>query len=281
MKIKLFRQLKQSGQAALEYLLLLFVIISILLGVVLTFADGTRRFVDNYFGAYFKCLLEAGELPTLGGDAGGANASECESEFQPFTLAEGRPPVFTDLDVVGGASTTDNLVNVDDLDGSSGSESVTGGSVIPVGSGDRFGDSSFGRSTVVPIVSAGRRGSSADGAQSPSISMNNVQSGDFDESLGRQAYVPILSGRVGVTEEREGASIVVTQAKSSGDGEDLRSIKRVPAKVTEKKESVEEPDVSLGIPDFLRYILIIGMIVAIVVFFGGQVLQYQKSKDLL
>lgn len=279
MKINFYKQLKQSGQAVLEYLLLLFVIISVFLGVVLTFADGTRRFVDNYFGAYFQCLLESGELPTLGGDTGGATASECESEFQPFTLEDGRPPVSTDLDVVGGSSVSDNLVNIDDLEGSSGSESGAGGTVIPVGSGDSFGDSSSGRSSRVPLGGASRRGSSGEGAQGPPIFMNNVQGEDFSESSGRQAYVPVFGGRIGNIEEREGAPTAVTDTKSQGDEEDLRSVKRVPAKTTEKKEGTEEPDTSLSIPDFLRYILIIGMIVAIVVFFGGQVLQYQKSKD--
>jgi hypothetical protein len=110
--------------------------------------------------------------------------------------------------------------------------------------------------------------------------MNNATGDDFNENSGRQEYVPVYGrGLPGEEEEREGAPTSVAVAGGPGGEEDLRSIKRVPTNSEEKKEVIVDDDTGLSIPDFLRYILIIGMILAIVVFFGGQVLQYQKSKD--
>lgn len=283
MKNQSVKSIRESGQAALEYVLLLFVVVVVLGGLLFGLADGTRRFVDNYFGAYFQCLLETGELPRLGGDSGGADASECESEFQPFTIADGRPPI-TDGDLASGdqadSGTNSSPVNVSDIDAGSGSEGAVGGTLIPAGSTGDFGEAGSGRGSRIPIASSGRsNGSSSDGNQPP-VYMNNAAGEDFNENSGRQEYVLAYGrGLSGEEEEREGAPSSVAAAGGSAGEEDLRSIKRVPTNSEEKKEVKVDDDTGLSIPDFLRYILIIGMILAIVVFFGGQVLQYQKSKD--
>ncbi len=273
----------QRGQAVLEYVLLLFVVVIVLGGLLFGLADGTRRFVNNYFGAYFQCLLETGELPRLGGDTGGADASECESEFQPFTIEEGRPPIL-DEGFAGGSDGSEGggstPVNVAELEAGSGAEGGAGGSLIPVGSSGDFGDQASGRGVRVPVTSSGSKSSGSSDGNQPPVFMNNATGEDFNENSGRQEYVPVY-GRSNSTEEeeREGAPPSVASSGAQGDGEDLRSIKRVPTNTDEKRVQKVDDDTSLSIPDFLRYILIIGMILAIVVFFGGQVLQYQKSKD--
>ena len=74
---KIFSRLKSksSGQAVLEYLLVLFVTVAIILGLLYQFNSGFKVFLDNFFGDYIACLLETGELPSLG--AQGPGPKEC------------------------------------------------------------------------------------------------------------------------------------------------------------------------------------------------------------
>lgn len=85
--------LSDSGQAVIEYLLILVVTVGITLGVVLQFNKAFQTFADNYFGNYLACLLETGELPSLGLD-GPDNVGICNEEFQAFSFTAGRPPSF-------------------------------------------------------------------------------------------------------------------------------------------------------------------------------------------
>src|SRR5690606_36196862 len=81
-----------KGQAVLEYLLLVFVILLIVLPIIVSIANSTKKFSENYYGAYFECLLEVGELPQLGAD--GNSETECDDLYEPFTVSDGRPLTF-------------------------------------------------------------------------------------------------------------------------------------------------------------------------------------------
>src|SRR5262245_37470345 len=86
----------RKGQGTVEYLLVLSVVL-ILLGMLRQFNESFRSFVQNYYENYLTCLMETGELPSLGNSN---SESECDAEFQPFTFAAGRPPR---TDVPGGS----------------------------------------------------------------------------------------------------------------------------------------------------------------------------------
>src|SRR3954469_17160539 len=78
---------KSSGQAMVEYVLVLFVVVSVLAGAVWQLNDAFGQWAESYFGAYLQCLLEVGELPSL--SSSGDN--QCDQAFEPFSFAKGRP----------------------------------------------------------------------------------------------------------------------------------------------------------------------------------------------
>ena len=52
-----------KGQAMVEYILMLVVTLTLLLGLATKLIPQLRDFMQNYAGAYVECLLETGELP--------------------------------------------------------------------------------------------------------------------------------------------------------------------------------------------------------------------------
>lgn len=55
----------QRGQAVIEYVLLMVVVVSLILGLRGVFTS-MNNFMSDYMGEYVVCLMEYGELPTLG-----------------------------------------------------------------------------------------------------------------------------------------------------------------------------------------------------------------------
>ena len=90
-KLLTFQKTKacEQGQAVIEYILILIMVVSIILGVLYQFNDVFKNFIHSYFGDYIACLLETGELPTLGGD-GGPNQGVCNAQFKNFNVSSGR-----------------------------------------------------------------------------------------------------------------------------------------------------------------------------------------------
>jgi len=82
-----WRGRNQKGQGTVEYVLLLVVVIAIAGAVLTRFFKPFDSWAKNYLGAYFLCLLDTGELPSLGGQG---STGECNANFEAFSLAGGR-----------------------------------------------------------------------------------------------------------------------------------------------------------------------------------------------
>lgn len=78
----------QGGQGTVEYVLLLVVVIALAGALMTRFFKPFDSWAKNYLGEYFYCLLDAGELPALGGQN---NAGDCDEKFEAFSAANGRP----------------------------------------------------------------------------------------------------------------------------------------------------------------------------------------------
>ncbi len=121
----------ESGQAVIEYILVLTVVVSMVLGGLYQLNDAFRVWADSYFGDYLACLLESGELPSLGG----AGGSECTQLYKEFSLADGRPHVGDGVGGGGGGSSGSESENQTGEfgkggEGSSGVYTGGGGSVV-------------------------------------------------------------------------------------------------------------------------------------------------------
>lgn len=265
-----------SGQGVVEYLLVLIVTVAIILGVIYQFNDAFRVYAKSYFGDYLACLLETGELPSIGGEGN----STCNAFFQEFSIDNGRPLVGNGLNGGGDSSSSSN--DSEKSSPSKSSEENGGGSGYVArrnsgsGGGGRFGSGGSSRSggefadnskksknnytgssdTSIPPTTMGRRGNSTG-------SNGDYLEGDFYVEKRR-------------AEERTETNKIA--AKSSNDtnvkqAERLRVNRQVAAVNTE----VEEKEFTIG--NFLRIMLILAIIIALIVFLGGQALQISKSMD--
>lgn len=266
------------GQAVLEYVLLTFIVVLVLGHMITGLAHGTQEFAKNYFGSYFQCLLETGELPQLGAD--NVPETECDELHEPFTFREGRPVVFNDLSgpTNGGADVGNSGSDGSDSDSASAGSSEGSGSST-VGAGE-FGSDGFssGRSKKVPLSAADKSKSGTNAMGAGANRFNNFQQDeDFGEGgSGRSTYVPIYGNRGGNDEENQNGETVKADIEQNPE-QALRG-KRVPVSVA-RAEIEDKQDEPMTLPDFLKIIIIAAILLVIFIFFGGQVMQYNKSKD--
>lgn len=261
----------QSGQAVIEYILVLLVVVSILLGVMWQFNDGFRKFTNSYFGDYLACLLELGELPALGGTSSG----QCQYE----TFALGTSPTEGKAgDGKGGddkKGDKDGKTTIGSANSGSGSGS-SGGSGAAESSG-RFGSnysglSSAGRPATVVIGTA--KDDTYTGSTESSSSKSSKMSGPRTTNI---ALVDQSGGVIDPFDERKMKNAPVSVAQDTRGG-DLKS-KKQRVEIVRKVAStdVKDKDSKVGFGDFLRWLLIAAIIIAIVFFLGGQALQIGKS----
>lgn len=265
----------QSGQAIVEYILVLLVVVSILLGVMWQFNDGFRKFTTSYFGDYLACLLELGELPALGGTASG------ECNYESFALGD------SPESGVGGGG--DGSGSDDDKSGDSDRSSSSGDSASSDSSGSGGGGSRAAESS-------GRFGSNYSGSSQSGrpaavvigTAKDDTYTGSTEAS---NARVSKISGRSSSTiqlvdqsggvidpfENRKVKSAPVAIAKDSRG--DVAKAKKQRVDIVRKTASkdIKDEDSKIGFGDFLRWLLIAAIIIAIVFFLGGQALQIGKS----
>jgi hypothetical protein len=275
--------INNKGQAVLEYVFLMFMILVVLLGIIIAISRSTQQFAQNYFGAYFTCLLEVGELPSLGAD--GVSSTECDDEYKPFTLADGWAP--KDSSYNGSNPDSENNKNNGDKSEDQSTDYSKSSTAVSESSGTGAGNSgsssvdNFGsRGQKVPLSNADKRGNSKSGDDdlgNSSAKNNFEQPQEFGtDGSGRSEYVPIY-GRVADENKKDNATAV--KADSQNDPEQALRGKRVPATAPKSLDKNEKPDEGISFPDFIKYLIIAAIILIILIFFGGQVMQYQKSQD--
>lgn len=266
-----------SGQATVEYVLLLVLFVAVILGGIYQFNSAFQVWANAYFGenGYLSCLLETGELPSLGGEAG-----ECQQEFREFALSDGGDGTFG-----GGAGggPGDGAGGGAGDDASGGSGGGGGGSFSAAeGGGAGIGRAGRGRSNRIPIRGGGGAGE-GDGSQQNMGGGLTTGLGYDTDSGGRVVRIPLRDGGLyarGVRGRPEQDGQATRQkveregeGRKPGDGPVLvRVQERAPAQVDE----FEADGFDFGY--FLRYLIIIAIIIAILVFVGSQI--HQASKNI-
>lgn len=317
----------QRGQAVVEYILLLVVIVSLILGAKRAFSN-VNQFMSNYIGDYVACLMEYGELPSL--EVGEAELKKhltegkvCEANFGDFSFASGVP--YTG----GGGSTTgpggtgssgpgssarnrtdssrSNMANSrnssrngENSGSNGGSDSAntlrdaTSGSSSGSGRGGR---SPYARGTIRRASAGYGTGDAGAGAddnvkviEDPnSMNGSNARRGGRRGRYRGNRYVynniryKAVTGRMEQEIEKtqpkkppvKKASVVKLE---EGSGIGPRKKAFTPPEVKREVASqTEESGFSFG--NIFRWLLIAGMVIAIVIFFGGQLLNYSNSQD--
>lgn len=267
-----FKGIRNSrGQGTVEYLLVLIVIVMMILGGVWQFNDAFRKWANAYFGDYIACLLETGEIPALGGDPG--SAAICNALYKPFSLAEGRPRI---PDAGAGSGSENSSSNSrGHREGAGGEGGGSGGT----------GQGSVGRWTPISKGSSSR-GSGAGGKGSGSEDNPNTGSTAISSNGAgfRNNRIPIgnrmtLMDNNTLLDKESGKPKRTRVTTSSQNGPEARTNVRIPI-VRKPAKAVEQiEDSPFTFSNFLRLLLIAAIIIALVVFLGGQLLQMSKASE--
>lgn len=291
----------EAGQAIVEYILVLIITVSIILGVMYQFNDAFKQFMDSWFGDYITCLMETGELPALGGAASGLCVSP------QFNLAAGETGPGGDNSSGSSSSGSSNSNSESESESGSGS-----------GSDSNNNDSSSGLDGGSSSRSKGLRpsrfntsGGASNGEASTLNNRSSNRSGRFSQKIensNQQKKEKIAGGsetddsttgggRRGRTlrrrrivytgyddlndkKRKEDAPPVVAQgkmAKDEGGVSTLREQRFGLELPKSRKPTNEDMKSGFSFEVFIKFLMIAGIILAIVIFLGGQAVQIKKS----
>ncbi len=248
----------QGGQAAIEYVLILIVTVSLLL-FASKFFTGLGKYITNYMGDYVVCLMDYGELPTLHvTDTDLKNHKDGGHKCTPAFSAQ-LDPKFGKNGSGGPASSS--------FSAKPGVNSETG-----FGTADGASSKSSSKIKVTDEDEAGgdkrNRGAFNDYSSRNSSSRNNYRG---------------ITGRMAEEIEKNiKKSSRVPSSKTVSDVEEgyrLKLYKKTFNPPEPKKFSDDEKSTSFSFGYLIKWLLIIGMLLAILVLMGGQVLNYSNSKD--
>lgn len=261
-----------------EYILMVSVSVMIITVLVQKMYKPMDQFVQSIMGTYIQCLLETGELPQLGAKTG-AN-SECQV-FR-FDVAPGGEVTRETT-----AKKEQQEADSDKVDGDSGGSKGGRGRtrhMIPGGS-RAAGRAPFqmrgGRGT------AGVDGGDASGGRRIEIALEGGGSGGYFRSSSsgsrggyrREKYVAITGAMAQeIAKKNQPAERTRATVVSESGGASKRPTKLALRKPADDKKQDEDMEVAgLDISQIVKFILIAGIIIVLVVLIGGQAMQLSKS----
>ncbi len=306
---------RNSGQAVVEYILIVSIAVGLIVIMKGAFT-GMNTFINNYLGLYTECLMNYGELPALGisdsttfSDGSGlkehvSSSYKCESGFKPFTIAGGRPPVGNSSgneasrSSGGGGGGSKSQNSTSEVSGNSGKDSSNDGSGKDK---EAFGRNGGGSSPYDEgkIKRGGR--STADGYASAGSDRSRIiddgSEGDEEGGKGRKRrpresriiyrdrprYRALLGQEAEQltnqssrsTNKRKVTSRSIAKADGGAFVGPRSGLMKAPP---EKRAPAEETkDEGWGFGKLLKWLLIIGILVALIIFFGGQLMNYSNS----
>lgn len=303
----------QGGQAIIEYVLLLIVTVGLisLAGKLFT---PLGQFMNSYMGDYVVCLMEYGELPKMGstntainthdGSGGGRQCKPGFKKIDPSAFARAGGGAGSNSNANGGKNGNNKAGN--NGRDTSANKDGNSNSSEDLKSGGRNNSNNNSGNSASASTSSGKPGVSSDSqfgtADGPSASGGNSKVKVIEEdengannrnrnasnanssrrSSNRNAYHGI-SGRM--AEEIEKSIKVSKRTPSSrkvaaaDEGYRMKLYKKTFTPPVFKSELAEEKSEGFGFGNLIKWLFIIGMILAIVVLLGGQVLNYSNSKD--
>jgi hypothetical protein len=227
-------------------------------------------------GQYLECLLDVGELPSMGGEGA---SGECNSKFSSFSVAQGRTPL--------SQSGRDRNSSDEGSGNRPHSRSDSGSSENGAGGGRRGnrGDRNQG----FPVGARG--GSDSLGQNSSNVievaeKASESQFYRLKSSRGNPISVAAPPGLAGPNQ-----SYIVNRAKNASGGEAPSTLqlneeistdkkgKKLVIKPPERKMASDSNDQPWSFSDYLKYGLIFLIVVALLLFLGGQMLQISKSME--
>jgi Flp pilus assembly pilin Flp len=271
----------QSGQAFVEYTLILVVTVAIIGGVLFQFSSGFRAFTQAYFGSYVKCLLEVGELPGLGG---GGVSGICADQMPNYKALAAAASGQAGANGSGQNSGSDSTKKGKTPPQNSSSSGRSGTRGVNRGDTPNNGDiagafNSAGRPSKKTVASSATAG---DG-EFKSTPIDRAAGKTFGRDLtpaGGLGRKPLDRGFADDSETRRLEE--KNQPKKVADQSTDRLKPKI-VEVTDKRKPSSEGDnedkTDWSFSSVFRWLFIAGILVALLVFLGGQVAQISKGRE--
>ena len=259
----------RSGQATMEYILLLVITVSLILSLTNQFFTPFKSFINNYMGDYVSCLLETGEFPSTGSPP--SSKSECDFKFKPATLAGGRAPNTSGSDPNSAAERA--RANARDSNGGGASGNYAGSA----------GRRESNLNSPPPRLSNGEKTGSTKVVEfsigtNEEAGFNSRGSGRAFDSSGAGYANPVISYGLTTGEQKkaeEEKKLATRVIASDLPGRTPRKMLLKPpasaAIVTDDKSE----EWNLG--DYFRFLLIAAIIILLIAVIGGQAARLTKS----
>jgi len=290
----------QSGQALVEYILLLIISIVLVMGLMLQFFKPVQIFIKDYMGNYVDCLLATGELPSLNSGQSNLQDNSCSPDWERAVAnANGDPDYFRRAATTGGpggngrgggANGSGGPGSNGGKDGNgnvngkgSGSDSGQAGAGTYAGSSSRSGR---GRSSFNPRRSnQGADGAAGANDKSVVISLNEgtgssrffkIRTIASNQSTNKRAILDM--GNMSEKEkeklkaEPKGAPRVI-----ASEGTVQKQNRKIIIKPQVEKPKVEKEEKAMSFGNYFRIFFMICIIILLVILLGGQALQISKG----
>lgn len=313
MKIEMVPRPK-SGQATIEYLLVIIVIISIAIMFKVINDKYIRPYLNYALGAYIECLLETGQLPYSGSGSSAKSdfnsaASSRKVNISSSGLADEEVSCRFDSNKIDikiaqqEANQAVSAANDAARSQSTNSRSSSTNQTNP-SDGDREQNQSNNNSGASSSASSGGNStsgksnfSSANGGRpaiKKSTAIGTAEAGGVTtviEEDGESYQARQKRRRIGGLTEDNKVRKVETKGSDQGEKNNkvttvateeggLAATKRPVNMPPERKTAnIDDEDESLGFGQLLKLFLIAAIIIAIIVFVGGQIMNYSNSKE--
>lgn len=280
-------KLNQKGQGLTELILLMIIVVGIIIGSVYQFNDAFKNFADNYFGNYIACLLESGELPALKSEEGSSGV--CNSNYEDFSFQSGRPLAAGSATTTGGGGPTSSArsrrrgdaISPAENAQASGNSFAVGGSTPAAESAPTNLTPLRGRAPIIrqrPTTFEARSKSYTGDTSSTTANMNLQQEGAGGSSRSFEDYDQYYDGDPD-QQKRERQPTAVKSSTKQQDENGKKKVALMKVNPNLKKAIDEDKGDEFTFGKFIRLLIIIAIILAILLFFGSQIMQISKSME--
>ncbi len=271
----------ESGQGVLEYILVLVIILVVILGLVYQFNAKFRLYAEQFFDGYIACLLETGELPGVGG-------SSCEEEIKTIAdmQAKGLLRFPDDGSGGGGGEGGGNKDKSSDNGKAADTSSRERGETVSNGGGGGGRTTNFGnfgrgggRDRSTPVRTGANSKEEADAMGYGGLSMpSGYYSGDM-ASARRDRVTYVYDEYSEVDERVQGKPPVAKTDKKAENSNALRPKRAIENTTRRSTASIDINEAEFSFGEMIRWLIIAALILAIIIFFGGQLLQIMRSRE--
>ena len=258
------------GQGTLEFVLLIVVAVTLVLALASQFFKPFKKYADYYLGSYVECLLDEGELPTLGNEGSTLDCGTPPSDFANAAAAEAAAAKSNAANASKNADAAKSAGNKNGNSGGSGNLVSNDGKSFRSVSGSGS-DGAAGGENSTKNESSSSKGSKFYRAlgSNEEIIIHRKKTQDFEVSqLSESARAQVEKAAAPTSTVLESSSEISSQSKRMALKNSARDVASADS---------QEEEWSFG--KIFRIVIIILVLIALFLVVGGQLNQIRKGSE--